>query len=274
MPPRTVAAPFAAPRSCVSRFKQHPSRRLRSTTRRGEPKRSSQSIHSSSRRCRLRLVEGSYPTASCIEGSSHSCWQDSSVSRRTIRRRRFDELVAALARDLERGWLPSYKNETYPCDHAPAASALRLHSLLRGSSPDAADRLTERLRRSLANRFPTSLVDRTERATTLAFAAAFLLPGEPELAARFADRFVTFCDRGIVAACREWRTPHRADAASGPIVAGYSVGATALPATRMLPGWHDALELTALAAGASSLDEAHPLEAALFRFGQTARTWH
>lgn len=189
---------------------------------------------------------------------------------------RFDELVAALARDLERGWLPSYKNETYPCDHAPAASALRLHSLLRGSSPEAPDRLAERLRRALARTFPTSRVDRTERASTLAFTAAFLLPGEPELAARFADRFVTFCDRGIVAACREWRTPQRADAASGPIVAGYSVGATALglPATRMLPGWHHALELTALAAGASSLDEAHPLEAALFRFGQTARTWH
>lgn len=189
---------------------------------------------------------------------------------------RFDELVAALARDLKAGWIPSYRNEIYPCDHAPAASALRLHSVLRGSSPEAADLLAERLRRALAGTFPTSLADEKERATTLAFTAAFLLPGEPELAARFADRFVTFCDRGIVAACREWRTPHRADAASGPIVAGYSVGATALglPATRMFPEWHNALELTALAAGADALDEEHPLEAALFRYGQTARTWH
>jgi len=70
--------------------------------------------------------------------------------------------------------------------------------------------------------------------------------------------------------------PHRADAASGPIIAGYSVGATALglPATRTLPAWNAALELTALANGAGELDEHHPLEAALFRYGETARTWH
>lgn len=187
----------------------------------------------------------------------------------------FDELAAALARDLEAGWLPSYKRETYPCDHAPAASALRLHSVLRGSSSDAADHLADRLRRALAKGFPTSTVDQTERASTLAFTAAFLLAGEPELAARFAGRFVTYCDRGIVAACREWRDPHRADAASGPIIAGYSVGATALglPATRSLPAWHDALERTAIAMGADALDEDQPLEAALFRFGQTARAW-
>jgi hypothetical protein len=187
----------------------------------------------------------------------------------------FDELAAALARDLEAGWLPSYKHETYPCDHAPAASALGLHSVLRGSSSEAADHLAGRLRRALAKGFPTSTVNHTERASTLAFAAAFLLPGEPDLAARFADRFVTFCDRGLVTACREWREPHRADTASGPIVAGYSVGATALglPATRMLSAWHDALERTAIALGANALDEDHPLEAALFRFGQTVRTW-
>jgi len=188
---------------------------------------------------------------------------------------RFDELAAALARDLEAGWLPSYKNETYPCDHAPAASALRLHSILRGSSSEAADHLADRLRRELSRNFRTSTVDNTERASTLAFTAAFLLPGEPELAVRFAGRFVTYCDRGIIAACHEWRGQHRADAASGPIIAGYSVGATALglPATRMLSEWHEALELTALAAGANALAEDHPLEAALFRFGQTARTW-
>lgn len=188
----------------------------------------------------------------------------------------FDEIVAALARDLDAGWLPTYKGETYPCDHAPAASALRLHAVLRGSSPDAADRLADRMRRALARGFPASTTDRTERATTLAFTAAFLLPGEPELAARFADRFVAFCDRGLVTACREWKQPHRADAASGPIIAGYSVGATALglPATRMLPAWHDALELTAFAGGAHALDEEHPLEAALVRYGQTARAWH
>jgi hypothetical protein len=180
----------------------------------------------------------------------------------------FDELVTGLARDLDAGWLPTYKGETYPCDHAPAASALRLHAGLRGSSPDAADRLADRLRRALAKGFPASTVDRTERASTL-------LPGEPELAARFAERFVTFCDRGLVTACREWKQPRRADAASGPIIAGYSVGATALglPATRMLPAWHAALELTALVGGAHALGEQQPLEAALVRYGQTARAW-
>jgi hypothetical protein len=187
----------------------------------------------------------------------------------------FDETVSSLAKDLEAGWVESYEGETYPCDHAPALSALRLHSVLRSSSPDAADDLAERLRSALEHGFPTSTKDATERATTLAFTAAFLLPAEPELATQFAERFVTFCDRGLMTACREWRKPHRADAASGPIIAGYSVGATALglPATRALPTWHAALELTALANGADELDKLRPLEAALFRYGQTARTW-
>lgn len=197
------------------------------------------------------------------------------LSPNNARTPQFDELATALAHDLESGWLPSYKGEAYPCDHAPALSALRLHAQLRGSSPDAADRLAERLRVALEHGFPTSSTDGTERATTLAFTAAFLLPAEEELAKQFAERFITFCDRGLMTACHEWREPHRADAASGPIVAGYSVGATALglPATRQLPDWHAALELTALANGASTLDDRHPLEAALFRYGETARTW-
>jgi hypothetical protein len=187
----------------------------------------------------------------------------------------FDDLVAGLEHDLQAGWLQSYEHETYPCDHAPALSALRLHSILRHSSPDAADRLAERLRSALERGFPTSSIDNTERATTLGFTAAFLLPGEPDLAAKFAERFVTFCDHGLVTACREWRRPHRADAASGPIVAGYSVAATALglAATTTLPEWHDGLELTARMNGAGALDDKHPLEAALFRYGQSARTW-
>ena len=187
----------------------------------------------------------------------------------------FDETVTGLAHDLEAGWIQSYEGETYPCDHAPALSALRLHALLRNSQPAAADRLAERLRSALEHGFPTSTKDATERATTLAFTSAFLLPAEPDLAMQFAERFVTFCDRGLVTACREWRQPHRADAASGPLVAGYSVGATALglPATRLLPPWHAALELTALANGAGALDDEHPLEAALFRYGEVARSW-
>jgi hypothetical protein len=187
----------------------------------------------------------------------------------------FDEFVSDLANDLIPGWVQSYEGETYPCDHAPALSALRLHAILRGSSSDAADRLAERLRSALEHGFPTSTRHGTERATTLAFTAAFLLPAEPDLAMLFAERFVTFCDRGLMTACREWRHPHRPDAASGPLIAGYSVGATALgsPATRLLPAWHAALELTALANGAGALDEGQPLEAALFRYGQVARTW-
>jgi hypothetical protein len=46
----------------------------------------------------------------------------------------FDALVSSLATDLEVGWLPSYEGETYPCDHAPALSALRLHAVLRLAS--------------------------------------------------------------------------------------------------------------------------------------------
>lgn len=109
----------------------------------------------------------------------------------------FDEIVWSLAKDLEAGWVQSYEGETYPCDHAPALSALRLHSILRGSSPDAADHLAERLRSALEHGFPTSTKDATERATTLAFTAAFLLPAEPELAAKFVEHFVTSRRRDV-----------------------------------------------------------------------------
>jgi hypothetical protein len=41
----------------------------------------------------------------------------------------------------------------------------------------------------------------------------------------------------------------------------------------MLPTWHDALELTALASGAGMIDAQHPLELALIQYGRTARSW-
>jgi hypothetical protein len=199
----------------------------------------------------------------------------------------FDALAASLAADLDRGWVATYgPDQIWPCDHAPAASALRLHGRLRGNSASAlaADHLVARLR-ALVAAFPTrvdrtgKIVDPTERGTALAFTAGFLLPGQPETAALFATRFVSHCDRAVVSACREWPrgTDHAPDPASGPIIAGYSVGATALglAATRALAGeWNAALLHTAEAMGAGTLDSGRQaLESAFYRWGQTARPW-
>jgi hypothetical protein len=203
------------------------------------------------------------------------------------RSRLFDALAASLAADLDRGWVATYgRDQIWPCDHAPAASALRMHARLRGNAASAlaADHLVERLR-SLVAAFPTrvdragKIVDPTERGTALAFTAGFLLPGEPDTAAVFATRFVSRCDRAVVSACREWPrgSDHAPDAASGPIIAGYSVGATALglAATRALaPEWNAALLHTAEAMGAGTLDpRRQALETAFYRWGQTARPW-
>ncbi|MBA3503808.1 MAG: hypothetical protein M4D80_09240 [Myxococcota bacterium] len=188
----------------------------------------------------------------------------------------FDELAAALAHDLERGWLPSYRDDTWPCDHAPAASFLRLHGTLRDSatSTRAADALLGRLR-ALLPAFPTRIGDKTVRTTALAFAASYLLPADPALARAFAEQVVRRCDRHPIAACREWsERGHRADVASGPLVGDYAVGATALAiiATRALPDpdWNTALLATASLA-ASPADGT--LEAALLAWGRTARAF-
>jgi hypothetical protein len=186
-----------------------------------------------------------------------------------------DPLAASLARDLEHGFIASYPDGIWPCDHAPAAAFLRLHG-------DAAgDVLVGRLRDALAAGFPTKvdargrIVDGETRSTALAFTAAYLLPAEPALARAFAEQLVKRCDLFPLAACREWtERSHRADAASGPIVQGYSVGATALAiiATRALPDrdWNAALLRTAELAGG---DARVSLEGALLAWGKTARAW-
>ena len=188
----------------------------------------------------------------------------------------FDELASALAHDLERGWLPSYRDGTWPCDHAPAAAFLRLHGTLRANatSARAADVLLDRLR-ALLPAFPTKIGDKTVRTTPLAFAASYLLAADPALARMFAERVIARCDRAPIAACREWADRgHRADAASGPLVGDYAVGATALAiiATRALPdpGWNGALLATAALAPSPP---AGSLEAALLAWGATARAF-
>ena len=196
-----------------------------------------------------------------------------------------DELAAALAHDLEGGFIASYVDRRiWPCDHAPAAAFLRLHGTLRDSaSTRAADVLADRLRSALATKFPTEvdargrIVDGSERTTTLAFAASYLLAAEPALAREFAERVVTHCDRVPLAACREWTTGrHRADAASGPLVGEFAIGATALAiiATRALPDldWNAGLLRTAGLAGEGSIAP-RSLEAALLAWGRVARSW-
>src|SRR5262245_51328899 len=77
-----------------------------------------------------------------------------------------DELAASLAPDVEKGWVATYgPGEIWPCDHAPAAAALRLHARLRGSavSARAADALVARLGKA----YPS----RETRGTELAFTA-------------------------------------------------------------------------------------------------------
>ena len=66
----------------------------------------------------------------------------------------FDAVALSLAADLSRGlgWLPTYKpHEIWPCDHAPALSALRLHTVLRShaATERASDALEIRLLRSV-----------------------------------------------------------------------------------------------------------------------------
>jgi hypothetical protein len=218
------------------------------------------------------------------------------LSPRGARTPMFDAIALSLAADLSigLGWRPTYKpDEIWPCDHAPAVSALRLHALLRGNAATerGADALAIRLRDALRRDggFPTKLdakggaVDATPRGSTLAFTAAFLSPGQPQLADAFATVLVeTRCEHvaGDAVACREW-TPadkRKADAASGPIIKGYATGATALAlvATRALDdaSWNTGLLLTARAAGGGALDPAkRPLEVALLLWGQTARSW-
>lgn len=82
------------------------------------------------------------------------------LSPRNPRTPMFDGVALSLAADLSvgPGWVTTYRpGEIWPCDHAPAASGLRLHAVLRG------DAATERTRTAdaLASRL-RDLLDRKE----------------------------------------------------------------------------------------------------------------
>jgi len=207
------------------------------------------------------------------------------------------ELAGALARDLSSapaGLLPSFGKAIWPCDHAPAASGLAVYAAAAddGEAARAATRLIERLGEMLERPtgFPARVdargaaLEPTPRGTVLAFASGWLAIGEPELARRFAGTLTEgFCDRlPVGAACREWPrgVSRGADAASGPLVAGYGVraGALALAAAHgaSMPEWEKALLATArgleLDATISDLGR-YPLENAIFLWARTVRSW-
>ncbi|MEO0813362.1 MAG: hypothetical protein AAFY60_10900, partial [Myxococcota bacterium] len=139
-----------------------------------------------------------------------------------------------------------------------------------------------RLSKLLESGFP-SAVGRTGaptgpvRGTPLAFSAAFLQVADPELASRFAAAlFEGFCEPALVSGCAEYRDGDGPiDSASGPTIAGVSVGTTALalaasgaaPDDRVVPGlWRTA----ALAQSQFKLDPAKaPLELAILAFART-----
>jgi hypothetical protein len=209
----------------------------------------------------------------------------------------FDALAGSLSNELAKsraGWLPTYDTTIWPCDHAPAASALILHGILRsdGSSKQAGDEMVKRLLElvSRPQGFPTTvnadgtIADGGLRGTTWAWTAGFLLPGAPEAARTFARLFFRrFCDRALgFGACREWvdGKKHADDVVSGPSFLGYSAGPTGLAfaAARALEdsSWSDTLEDAGTFGG---LDELHrrptefPLQNAISRWGRTARSW-
>ncbi len=212
--------------------------------------------------------------------------------------RELDALAHELADDLDRsetGWLPTFGDQRWPCDHAPAASALLLHGRLRKDPRTlaAGEKLVARLEAALSQPggFPTrvlpsgAIAEATPRGTAMAWTAGFLLAGGPPgLARRFAERTVdTFCDRRLGGfACREYPrgVDRPADAASGPILLGYGVAssALALAATRALEtaDAHRALLATVRLADARRVigdTQRRRLENAIYAWGVTARPW-
>jgi len=212
----------------------------------------------------------------------------------------FDALAAQLVEALSRQrLLPSFGRSIWPCDSAPAAAGLLLHGQLRGADASTAmgERLVERLVEltTLPTGFPTRVdakgrpVEATPRGTALAWTGAYLgMAGHPA-ASTFTSTLVrTHCDRPAgdllpLAACREWpRGVHgKEDAASGPLLHGYSVGASALAiaATHLSAEhttWHRQLLNTAREMGIHPMlqkPDKHPLEATLFWWGLTTRPW-
>lgn len=213
----------------------------------------------------------------------------------------FDALATSIEGALSQQLLlPSFTRSIWPCDSAPAAAGLLLHGRLRGNASSLAmgERLTARLAQlaALPTGFPTRVnakghpVEPTPRASTLAWTGAFLAMGAHPTASTFTTTLVKdYCDRPggellPFAACREWprgmNKPE--DSASGPLMqGGYSVGASALAiaATHLSsehPTWHRDLVNSAREMGIQPMLEKphqHPLEAALYWWGTTARPW-
>ncbi|WP_342379557.1 hypothetical protein NVS55_08765 [Myxococcus stipitatus] len=213
----------------------------------------------------------------------------------------FDALAASLESALSRQLLrPSFTRSIWPCDSAPAAAGLLLHGRLRGNDSSRAmgEKLTAKLAElaALPTGFPTRVnaqghpVEPTPRATTLAWTGAFLALGSHPTASTFTTTLVEgYCDRPggdllPFAACREWPrgVDGPEDSASGPLMhGGYSVGAStlALAATHLsndYQSWHRDLVNSAREMGIRPMLEKphqHPLEAALYWWGTTARPW-
>lgn len=211
----------------------------------------------------------------------------------------FDALAARTVEDLShQPLLPSFGTSLWPCDNALVASGLLLHGRLRGvaSSRVAGERLAAHLV-ALSQRpegFPTQVdakgraVAKTPRGSALAWTAAFLAMSGHPAARTFADVLLEdFCERLALfpkaAACREWpRGVERpADAASGPLLAGYGQGATALAiaatrASEQLQPWHLDLRTTAVLGGIQehvSRPERYPLETALYAWATGLTPW-
>lgn len=208
----------------------------------------------------------------------------------------FDALARNLAQDLEaRPFLPTFGSSIWPCDHAPAAAGLVLHGKLRHDerTAQAGAKLTASLVSLLDRKqgFPTRIdakgreVEPLPRGTALAWTAAFLSMAAPDPGERFTQALLTgFCDDllGVMAACREWpRGVNRlADAASGPIVEGYGVGASALAIAATHASrhgaWHRQLLTTGEQAGLAPILAAparYPLENAMVLWARSVRTW-
>jgi hypothetical protein len=206
----------------------------------------------------------------------------------------FDSLASGLARDLNDGRLiSSFGQEVWPCDHAPAASGLLLHGMVRKRSDtrEAGRRLVDRLEslRTKGQGFPNKwapIKEPVPRGTSMAWTAAMLAPsGVPE-AFNFAGDFVDrFCDRAMsaVAACREWPEEHEQKEAegSGPILFGFGTGATALgiaatKASPQLAVWHRTLRRSAKIGGLADVvgaPEKYPLENAIMLWGSGIQSW-
>ncbi|MBN2357978.1 MAG: hypothetical protein JXR83_00900, partial [Deltaproteobacteria bacterium] len=212
----------------------------------------------------------------------------------------FDALADSLSRRLDgsaAGFLPSFGRDlVWPCDHAPALSALALHASLRPAhaarTRDAAQSLAARMtslldrQRGFATRIAPSgkIIEATPRGVAMAWSAGFLIAGEPALAARFAVQYERrFCLRHAgLAACREWPpgVDRGSDEVSGPIVMGFGVGSSALglAASRALadPGLQRALLRTAHLVGIGRLlsqPARYPLENAIYLWARSARPW-